>query len=359
MPLHPPEVAPHVSFPDFGIENYRSFGTPGVFFSELKKFNVFVGRNNCGKSNVLRFLEAMSRKAGDGTFTPALDAHFPDRGSPLLGIRWKVADLTQSPRILRSFPGGDVNTIEVWVKCDRSWSVERVALPPVGPDALIQLYNALSEVKWATSPSDEVLKRSLGSLLAAKGVNRFSAALKQFVYVPDIRRLHHIDEAGQPSPHRLDGRNVIAQLHEMQHPLVGDDNKQRLFVMIERFVRDLLDTDDLRMEVSHDQTQLIVTMHGRRLPLDSFGTGIHELVILCSALAMHNNYVVCMEEPELHLHPSLQRRFLNFIKKNKQHLSSYHSLKCTDGHFSRHFHHTHCTRRQAKHRPCRQCPGIV
>jgi len=28
---------------------------------------------------------------------------------------------------------------------------------------------------------------------------------------------------------------------------------------------------------------------------------------------MYNNYIVCIEEPEIHLHPTLQRKFLNFL----------------------------------------------
>jgi predicted ATP-dependent endonuclease of OLD family len=54
-------------------------------------------------------------------------------------------------------------------------------------------------------------------------------------------------------------------------------------------------------------------MHQKRLPLECYGTGVHQLVILCAALAMHDNYIVCIEEPEIHLHPELQHKFIQFI----------------------------------------------
>jgi predicted ATP-dependent endonuclease of OLD family len=41
----------------FGIKNYRSFDENGVFIDSIKKINIFIGKNNSGKSNVLRFLK--------------------------------------------------------------------------------------------------------------------------------------------------------------------------------------------------------------------------------------------------------------------------------------------------------------
>ena len=43
----------------FGIANYRSFLGEASFVHDFGKVNVFIGKNNSGKSNILRFLQSL------------------------------------------------------------------------------------------------------------------------------------------------------------------------------------------------------------------------------------------------------------------------------------------------------------
>ena len=100
----------------------------------------------------------------------------------------------------------------------------------------------------------------------------------------------------------------------MQHPGIGEDADQQKFGEIQEMVRKLLDIPNLTMEIPTEEDDIHFRMRdGVRLPLASFGTGIHELVIICSTLALYENRYVCIEEPEIHLHPELLRRFLHFL----------------------------------------------
>lgn len=42
-------------------KNFRSFDDKGIFLEGLSKINIIIGKNNCGKSNILRFLQELHR----------------------------------------------------------------------------------------------------------------------------------------------------------------------------------------------------------------------------------------------------------------------------------------------------------
>jgi AAA15 family ATPase/GTPase len=51
----------------FSIAGYRSFGPDEVKIEDLSRVNVFIGKNNCGKSNILRFLSLIGEGFDSGT----------------------------------------------------------------------------------------------------------------------------------------------------------------------------------------------------------------------------------------------------------------------------------------------------
>jgi len=77
-----------VLIPNLAIAGYRSFGKSPQYFDHFAKINIFIGQNNSGKSNVLRFVhEVYSKLEQQEAITlDALARHIPDRPPMLLGI---------------------------------------------------------------------------------------------------------------------------------------------------------------------------------------------------------------------------------------------------------------------------------
>ena len=297
----------------FGIANYRSFDAEGAFIRDIGKINVLIGRNNSGKSNVLRFLQWLA-EALDNPRPPSEDRvnrHKMGSEATRLGLSVVLDDEIPAEELRKSY-GTDKPTLDFWVDIRGKKVIHGDCLRKLSGWGLERLEAATNRPEYPGGGSGRDLFELVSNRVAAKARMDLAQMLKGLICVPAIREVRKGDE-GQKEVLDPSGLNLIGRLRSMQHPLVGKEAEQERFARIQEWIRELLGVSKLTIEIPADEYDIYLRMYGNRLPLASFGTGVHELVIICTALAIYEERVVCIEEPEIHFHPGLLRRFMRFL----------------------------------------------
>ncbi len=322
----------------FSIDNYRSFfESQNVEMKE--KCLIITGQNNAGKSNILRASTLIYNDYDVGDFVDlSYDLH--DKNKGYIGFSLFADNDSAVMRSLSSRSNTFANFFSQNAPIEIPYTISHHQIA-LDTDKLSKNLDRIID-----QGADLYISRDINAGYSDRAYNIIAIAgrldirrekIIGTIYVPAFR---HITQPGTPlhsfNAHRIPGQtispeNIVTTLQGFDRPSAGRLSDKQKMRSIESFLSHCLD-ERMSIEVVNDRSAIyIITSYGQH-DLRSLGSGIEQLLIIGTAGVGFEDKLVLIEEPELHLHPRVQRRMIDYFRErtSNRFMITTHSASIVD-----------------------------
>jgi hypothetical protein len=317
------------------VGGYRSFAK----YQEIepfKKISIFIGKNNSGKTSLLKLIQLgiswmlagynpkiflsdksifSSEKQVIWGFKPNYDA-----------VPETVYSTRNSGYLIEALKNADSYLIFITdphEEHDLSSPTHMCAILPSG------LYR-LTNTKLSLFCSIPTAEREI--TLIRESVNgedtKEDSTVVDFPQIFYISSMRHIVK-GDLSEFNLDGKGVTDVLAEWQ------ENQQDNILRINSLLCKVTGERGIELRVEHEEEDkriyVISQTNQASRALSHLGIGVQEAIMLSTYCLKYSSAIICIEEPELHMHPAMQRYFIDFLlETDNQYFITTHSAQIID-----------------------------
>lgn len=276
------------------ISNYRGIRADRPISLELRSdIQFIVGRNNTGKSSLLRFFSELK---------PVLSIGFDPQVNPT------TLQANIQPYFWDAIANRDSIDAPMTVLIETDLAKWKLKITPHGSH-----HTQIVNVEFRAS-----------EYMSPEAVKRAALIFSKTLYFGSVRNTAY--SGNNPVHNVVSGTNLISTWATWS---TGEDIKHQLATKkLEHEIRDLFGFREFSMKVNDGRNALKVTYDDGTFSLTELGDGLsHFITVLANALISEPSFIL-IDEPENGLHPQLQTTFVQTLAKkcSRGLLATSHSL---------------------------------
>jgi hypothetical protein len=276
-------------------------GIDSITLSNLGRINVICGKNNSGKSSIL---QAMTTPSSCEVGVPVDLEQLAKTMAIYMDMKF---DHPKSPDgVLRDMLSLEFASDATWFRGDA---------------------NSLSSRFQRARDASPFGRRSVNMEGIHKAFQEMCHAEVKSLLIPAKRHLQERDRIGPPPQSSPDGTGVLGRLFHMNNRVPTHEDHAALSMIRAKF-NEITRGFEFGVFAEGGELLLKFKVPGRDwVDATECGLGLQDLVVLLFFAFTAEENVLCIEEPENHLHPEMQKALLRVLKSDtdKQYVFSTHS----------------------------------